>query len=203
MCADNGRMFHKPQGRISYNNEEWLRYLEVTLKNALTQRNAIKFYLTFGKYYYFIKHYFSIDWGFVMSYLRVRLNFWWGCLFHFSWIFIFVVLFTSAESLFEKPYIDKTDAYSLIIEEKPFFDSDLAKPITIDSQDGKLKRLDAQQYQLQAVLDTLYGKNEYYSTSSFLKIDFDSKEGIAKDKFIDLITEEYDIISMKTYKKME
>lgn len=113
------------------------------------------------------------------------------------------MLLTSTESLFEKSYVDKTDAYSLIIEEKPFFDSDVAKTMTIDSQDGKLKRLDVQQYQLQAVLNTLYGKNEYYSTSSFLKIDFDSKEGIAKDKFIDLIKEEYDIISLKTYKKME
>lgn len=140
--------------------------------------------------------------GFVISYLRVRLNFWWGCLFHFSWNFIFVIVLTLAENLVSKPYIQKTDNYSLTIEEKPFFESDVKKSINIDSLEGKLKQLDAQQYQLQAVLDTLYGKDKYYTESNFLKIDFDSQEGIDKAEFIDLVKEEYDIICLKTYKKI-
>lgn len=56
---------------------------------------------------------------------------------------------------------------------------------------------------MHSVLDTLYGKNEYYSTSYYLKIDFFSKGGIDKAQFIDLIKEEYDIISLKTNKKIE
>lgn len=141
--------------------------------------------------------------GFVISYLRVRLSFWWGCLFHFSWNFIFIIVITLTENLFAKPYVQKTDNYSLTIEEYPFFESDVPKSIRIDSQDGKLKQLDAQQYQLQAILDTLYGQDKYYAESSFLKIDFDSKEGIDKAEFIDLVKEEYDIISLKTNKKIE
>ena len=141
--------------------------------------------------------------GFVISYLRVRVNFWWGCLFHFSWNFIFIIVLTLAESLFSKPYFQETDTFSLTIEEKPFFESGVAKLIKIENQKGKLKQLDAQQYQLQAILDTLYGKNLYYAESNYLKIDFNSKDGIKESEFIDLIKEEYDIISLKTYKKIE
>jgi membrane protease YdiL (CAAX protease family) len=141
--------------------------------------------------------------GFVISYLRVRLSFWWGCLYHFSWNFIFLVLFSLVESLFAKPYIQHTDAYSLTIEEKPFFESDVPKLIKIDSQGGKLRKLNVDQYQLQSVLDTLYGKDKYYAESNYLKIAFDSEDGIDKIEFIDLVKKEYDIISLKTYKKIE
>lgn len=141
--------------------------------------------------------------GFIMSYIRVRLNFWWGFLYHASWNFLFVIALPLTENLFTKPYIDNTQEYSLQVSEEYFFKSNTPKYITMERSNGILKKLDTEQYVLQQILDTLYGKNQYYTDSEYLKINFNSEKGISEERFLDLIKDEYDIISEKTLKKLK
>lgn len=46
-------------------------------------------------------------------------------------------------------------------------------------------------------------KNQYYVDSEYLKINFKSEEGLPLYKFIDLIKDEYDIVSLKTFEKLK
>lgn len=70
--------------------------------------------------------------GLILSFVRVRLNFYYGYLFHSFWNFIFIILFPSIQSLFTSPYVENNKNYSIKIEEKLFFDNDESQFFKID-----------------------------------------------------------------------
>jgi membrane protease YdiL (CAAX protease family) len=70
--------------------------------------------------------------GFVITFIRVRISFIWGCLYHIIWNFILTILMPIAESQFSKPYEENTPKYNITIIEKPFFKEDENQIIKID-----------------------------------------------------------------------
>jgi membrane protease YdiL (CAAX protease family) len=156
-------------------------------------------------YYIFIPFLFlsQITGGLIISFIRVKLNFWWGVLFHSSWNLLFVILFPLIFSLFDKPFIQEDNRYSLVIEEVPFFKSNNPKILQIKNQNDTIYLISVKQQSFQSVLDTLYGKGSYYTDPILINLSLESEKGILKNELLNVIKDEYDIISLETLKKIK
>lgn len=93
--------------------------------------------------------------GLVLTYIRVRLNFRWAVLYHWVWNLLFVLIIPFIESEFQKPFIEKTADYSIVIQERPFFSKNKPQIMQIDSIKSKIQSFYVEQYSLQDILDTL------------------------------------------------
>lgn len=131
--------------------------------------------------------------GFVITFIRVRLNFKWAVFYHFIWNLIFIILIPMTYSYLTKPYSDNTPNYSIVIEEKAFFKPEQKQSFKIDSLNGKIHALNIRQYSIQHVLDSIYGNKKYYVYDVLVNLDFKSKKGLGKEAFIELLQKEYDI----------
>lgn len=156
-------------------------------------------------YYIFIPFLFlsQITGGLIISFIRVKLNFWWGVLFHSSWNLLFVILFPLIVSLFDKPFVQEDNRYSLVIEEVPFFKSNNPKILQIKNQNDTIYLISLKQQSFQSVLDTLYGKGSYYTDPILINLSLQSEKGILKNELLNVIKDEYDIISLETLKKIK
>ncbi|MEH7890397.1 CPBP family intramembrane glutamic endopeptidase [Elizabethkingia meningoseptica] len=131
--------------------------------------------------------------GFVLSYMRVRLGFFWGILYHWLWNFIFIVLISLPDIYFNKPYVDQSDHYKLEINEIPFFQKDKPHTIRIDSLNGKIYKIKIEQYSMQHLLDTISVKDKYYVDDVLMDMKLDVPKGITKDELIKILQKEYSI----------
>jgi hypothetical protein len=129
--------------------------------------------------------------GLVITFIRVRLNFFWGVLYHWLWNFVFVIAIPISENVFTETYIEKKSTYTIAIEEKPYFDKRKQQTIKIDSINGKIHSLNVLQFSIQHVLDTLYKKEEYYVDDVLINLNFKSKQGLKKEEFIKILKKEY------------
>lgn len=145
----------------------------------------------------------QITGGFVITFVRVKLNFWWGLLFHASWNFLFAILLSLIVALFDKPFILETNNYSVVIEEVPFYNSDLPKKLQIKNQNDTIYILSIKQQSLQSVLDTIYGKQSYYTDPILINLSLKAEKGISKGEFLNIIKDQYDIISLQTFEKIK
>ena len=130
--------------------------------------------------------------GFVIVFIRVRYNLFYGTLYHALWnmLMTFIMLFTEN---FSSPYQEKTEKYSIEISGKYFFDEDEKQVFKIDSLPGKIYKLEVEQYSFQHFLDSLYQGNKYQINDTFIKMKFDSQKGVTKEEFIEILKKEYDI----------
>ena len=130
--------------------------------------------------------------GFVIVFIRVRYNFFYGILYHALWnmLMTFIMLFTDN---FSSPYQEKTEKYSIEISEKHFFDEDEKQVFKIDSLQGKIYKIEVEQYSFQHFLDSLYQGNKYQINDVFIKMKFDSQKGVTKEEFIEILKKEYNI----------
>ena len=130
--------------------------------------------------------------GFVIVFIRVRYNFFYGILYHALWnmLMTFIMLFTEN---FSSPYQEKTEKYSIEISEKYFFDEDEKQVFKIDSLQGKIYKIEVEQYSFQHFLDSLYQGNKYQINDAFIKMKFDSQKGVTKEEFIEILKKEYNI----------
>ena len=130
--------------------------------------------------------------GFVIVFIRVRYNFFYGILYHALWnmLMTFIMLFTDN---FSSPYQEKTEKYSIEISEKHFFDEDEKQVFKIDSLQGKIYKIEVEQYSFQHFLDSLYQGNKYQINDAFIKMKFDSQKGVTKEEFIEILKKEYNI----------
>ena len=130
--------------------------------------------------------------GFVIVFIRVRYNFFYGMLYHSLWnaSLIFPLIFIDH---FSSPYQEKTEKYSIEISEKYFFDEDEKQVFKIDSLQGKIYKIEAEQYSFQHFLDSLYQGNKYQINDAFIKMKFDSQKGVTKEEFIEILKKEYNI----------
>jgi membrane protease YdiL (CAAX protease family) len=131
--------------------------------------------------------------GFVLSFIRVRINFIWGMFSHALWNFIFAILLPIFYYQFATPYAENTDAYEISITEKPFFVSDESQYLKIDSLNQEIKSIELKQISLQNLLDTLYQKDQYYVHDVLINLDFRSNEHASKDEFLKILIKEYEI----------
>ena len=94
---------------------------------------------------------------------------------------------------FSSPYQEKTEKYSIEISEKHFFDEDEKQVFKIDSLQGKIYKIEVEQYSFQHFLDSLYQGNKYQINDAFIKMKFDSQKGVTKEEFIEILKKEYNI----------
>ena len=130
--------------------------------------------------------------GFIITFIRVKYNFFYGILYHALWnaLIIFPLIFINN---FSSPYQEKTEKYSIEISEKYFFDEDEKQVFKIDSLRGKIYKIDVEQYSFQHFLDSLYQGNKHQIDDAFIKMKFDSQKGVTKEEFIEILKKEYDI----------
>ena len=130
--------------------------------------------------------------GFVIVFIRVRYNLFYGTLYHALWnmLMTFIMLFTEN---FSSPYQEKTEKYNIEISEKYFFDEDEKQVFKIDSLQGKIYKIEVEQYSFQHFLDSLYQGNKYQINDAFIKMKFDSQKGVTKEEFIEILKKEYNI----------
>ena len=130
--------------------------------------------------------------GLVTAFIRVKYNFFYGILYHALWnaLIIFPLIFMNN---FSSPYQEKTEKYSIEISEKHFFDEDEKQVFKIDSLQGKIYKIEVEQYSFQHFLDSLYQGNKYQINDAFIKMKFDSQKGVTKEEFIEILKKEYDI----------
>ena len=130
--------------------------------------------------------------GFIITFIRVKYNFFYGILYHALWnvLIIFPLIFIYH---FSSPYQEKTEKYSIEISEKYFFDKDEKQVFKIDSLQGKIYKIEVEQYSFQHFLDSLYQGNKYQINDAFIKMKFDSQKGVTKEEFIKILKKEYDI----------
>ena len=102
----------------------------------------------------------------------------------------FIMFFTDN---FSSPYQEKTEKYSIEISEKHFFDEDEKQVFKIDSLQGKIHKIEVEQYSFQHFLDSLYQGNKHQINDAFIKMKFDSQKGVTKEEFIEILKKEYDI----------
>lgn len=129
--------------------------------------------------------------GFVLAFIRVRFNIWWAMFCHFLWN-----VFATCLSVFWSytfSYNENTPDYSISITESQFYHKEKGRNLKIDSTNGKLYRVEVNQYSFQHTLDTLYQKDKYYIDDAFIYLKFQSKKGITKDEFLKILQKEYDI----------
>ncbi|MDO4762915.1 MAG: CPBP family intramembrane metalloprotease [Flavobacteriaceae bacterium] len=131
--------------------------------------------------------------GFIISFIRVRFNILWGMLYHALWNFSVVFLITLTWGQFQPPYQDKTEHYEIEISESPFFNDEKKQVLKIDSTNGKIHKMEVEQYTFRHLLDTLYQKDKYYVDDSFIQLKFNSKKGVSKEEFLEILKKEYDI----------
>ena len=132
--------------------------------------------------------------GLVTAFIRVKYNFFYGMLYHLLWnaSLIFPLIFINN---FSSPYQEKTEKYSIEISEKYFFDEDEKQVFKIDSLQGKIYKIEVEQYSFQHFLDSLYQGNKHQINDAFIKMKFDSQKGVTKEEFIEILKKEYDIES--------
>ena len=63
----------------------------------------------------------------------------------------------------------------------------------IDSLQGKIYKIEVEQYSFQHFLDSLYQGNKYQINDVFIKMKFNSQKGVTKEEFIEILKKEYDI----------
>ena len=132
--------------------------------------------------------------GFIITFIRVKYNFFYGILYHALWnaLIIFPLIFIDH---FSSPYQEKTEKYSIEISEKYFFDKDEKQVFKIDSLQGKIYKIEVEQYSFQHFLDSLYQGNKYQINDAFIKMKFNSQKGVTKEEFVEILKKEYDIES--------
>lgn len=131
--------------------------------------------------------------AFVISFIRVRLNFYYGFLYHALWNFIAAIMIPSVMILFASPYIDKSANYALTIEEKAFFHMNEVQTTSMDMRGNKIYKIEITQQYLQNILDLIYGEGKYYVDEYIVDMKFSSKNGISKEEFKKVLEKEYEI----------
>lgn len=131
--------------------------------------------------------------GFVLSYIRVRINFYYGFIYHASWNLIAALIIPSIVLLMSSPIRDHSKNYSLEINEKILFNQNELQSISIDIRDNKVYKIDVEQLYLQDILDQIYGEEKYYVDEYLMDMDFSSKQGVTKEEFKKILEKEYDI----------
>ena len=132
--------------------------------------------------------------GFIISFIRVRLNFSYGVLYHALWNFMVAIAIPIVQDSFTEPFHQQTSAYTITIEEQLFYKKGEGHYIKIDSTaTGAIHKIDVKQYFLQHMLDTLYTKDKYYGGELLINLKLQSKAGINKQELLKIIKKEYDI----------
>lgn len=131
--------------------------------------------------------------GLIISFIRVRLNFISGVIYHWAWNFIFVICISSLHIAIFGSYKEQTANYQITVEEIPFFSKEKDQVFKIDSTQNGLHAVHLEQYSMQHLLDSLFSKDKYYVDDVLINLDFKSQKGLKKVEFLKVLQKEYKI----------
>lgn len=131
--------------------------------------------------------------GLIITFIRVRINFLWGVFYHWTWNFLFVIAIPILGQQFSKQFIEQTTNYNISISEQSFFNKEKDQVLKVDSLNNKFHKIEIKQFSLQHILDTLYFKDKYYVDDVLINLNYNSKKGMTKDEFLELLRKEYEI----------
>jgi len=130
--------------------------------------------------------------GFVMSYLRVKFNFWMGFLYHALWNFVAFFIIDGSYYLLNIDKVDvKNDTYELTIEPQQFLS--LTESIKTEYTAGidTIYILKSKYQNTKEILDIVSPDDKNYKGSSALiNLDFKSEKGIPKDSLLHILEKE-------------
>lgn len=127
--------------------------------------------------------------GYLFTFLRVRFNFISAVLSHCLWN-LSITIYLLITSSFEKPYSQTTEKYDIKIKYFEYNNIEKQK-FVIDSSKNRIFRIEANQYSINHLVDSLTNK-ERKKTDFIIDLKLESKKGITKDEFIDIINR-YDL----------
>ena len=131
--------------------------------------------------------------GLVISFIRVRLNFFYSTFYHFIWNFLFAIAVPFLLSVVLKPYTEQTSQYKIVIQELPFFVKNEEQTFKIDSTQSRIGSVQLRQYSVQHLLDSLYSKDKYFVDDVLINLDFKATKGLKKEEFLEVLKKEYKI----------
>jgi membrane protease YdiL (CAAX protease family) len=128
--------------------------------------------------------------GLILSYIRVRLSILYSMLYHAIWNLLVGIIIPSAYLFFTPAFVENTSDYHIKIEEKAFVNT---VTFNADIKDDKVYYIEARQYQFQALIDYIYGKEKFRTDEGLIDIDFESEKGISKEEFLKILQKKYDV----------
>ena len=130
--------------------------------------------------------------GFVMSYLRIKFNFWMGFLYHALWNFVAFFIIDGSYYLLNIGKVEvKNDNYELVIEPQQFLS--LTESIKTEYTAGidTIYIFKAKFQNTKEILDIVSPDDKNYKGSSALiNLDFKSEKGIHKDSLLSILEKE-------------
>lgn len=127
--------------------------------------------------------------GFIMTYLRVRFNFWMGFAFHALWNFS-AVLFTLPDMLIDpKEIILNNEKYQLEIKEKSSFQIK-DKGINYTANIDTIYQLETVGNKTEEILKVIHAENKFEPVSEYIDITFTSEKGIPTDSLLYILETE-------------
>lgn len=130
--------------------------------------------------------------GSVMSYLRVKFNFWMGFLYHALWNFVAFFIIDGSYYLLNIDKVDvKNDTYELVIEPQQFLSWSESAEMYYTQETDTIYEISANYYTSQEIIDVLEPDNsDYKGNSKLLKFDFNSEKGIPTDSLFKILEKE-------------
>jgi len=128
--------------------------------------------------------------GFIMTYLRVRFNFWMGFAFHAVWNFS-AVMFAGQDSLKEVNEIQlKNDQFQLEIKKKSFFNS-VTKEMIHTAKTDTIYQFESNGFKLKNILNMIdTTQMKYEPMVDYIDIKFTSEKGIPTDSLLHILETE-------------
>lgn len=128
--------------------------------------------------------------GFIMTYLRVRFNFWMGFAFHAVWNFS-AVMFAGQDSLKEVNEIQlKNDQFQLEIKKKSFFNS-VTKEMIHTAKNDTIYQFESKGFKLKNILNMIdTTQMKYEPMVDYIDIKFTSEKGIPTDSLLHILETE-------------
>lgn len=130
--------------------------------------------------------------GAIMSYLRVRFNFWLGFLYHALWNFIAFFIIDGSNYLFNVDNIEiETKTYKLSVERKQFLSLFDPKIIEYTAAVDTIYVIKANYYNTKEILEIISPeKKDYKGTSALINLNFNSAKGITTDSLLIILENE-------------
>lgn len=130
--------------------------------------------------------------GAIMSYLRIRFNFWLGFMYHALWNFVALFIIGSFYYLFNVDNIEiETKTYKLSVEQKQFLSITESKIIEYTAAVDTIYVIKANYYNTKEILEIISPeKTDYKGTSDLINLEFTSEKGIPTDSLLHILETE-------------
>jgi len=188
---------------IFFNEQQWEKYFPVFIytSSIIFGLVHISNYVNFSWWFILLSPILVLSQligGFILTYLRVRFNFWLGFMYHALWNFTAIFLLGNVWMLFVDDINIKTADYELQVKHQLFVSLTDDKTITFDqTEDGKLKMLKSDEFSVREILEIIEVDFENYVPEAVIvDLNFRSNNGISNDTLL-IILEENELLKKR------